>query len=124
MNFRERVEQALEALNRPMSWLANELDMTPEGLKISLDKETVKLSALKKMHTVLNMPLHYYFEHNMYSQSIRGDHNTQQSHSSIAAEPATAYKLELEFLREKVTMLEKQVGDKEEIITLLKTKQA
>jgi len=119
MGFKALVDAELQRQGKTFKWLVQQLDVSTDGLKAGLDNETIKLRDLKKLISVLNMPINTFFEGASF-QSIRGDGNTQANHSNIAAEPEIKYRVVS--LEEKVKLLESQLEDKERIISLLSEK--
>jgi hypothetical protein len=123
MALLQAVENALESRKRTMSWLASEMDRTLEGFKLSLKNETIKYSDLKKMISILDTPIQFFFEGNTTVQKIRGNYNTQASDAMILHDPEAIYKkMEVEGLQKQVALLESQLIDKDKIIELLSNK--
>ncbi|QKJ28463.1 hypothetical protein HQ865_01360 [Mucilaginibacter mali] len=117
IDLKNLIDEELARQGKTFKWLVNELDMSFDGLKAGLAGESIKLRDLKKLISVLNMPIHAFFEEGSTFQSIVGDRNNQANHS-VLNEPVVKY--QVENLQQKVEMLEKQVKDKEEIIQLLR----
>ena len=96
MNLKNWVESALNDINRPLSWLAAEMDRTTEGLKLSIDKETMKFSDLKKMIAILHKPITVQLNGNTTIQSVKGNYNQQNIEGTIN-EPNAKYKYETHY---------------------------
>lgn len=94
------------------------MDRTAEGLKLALINETLKYSDIKKMVQILNVPITILFEQGGTIQKIKGNYNTQASHSQVG-EPELVYKKENELLKEQVEQLKDQLADKAKIIELM-----
>ncbi|KAA8477578.1 hypothetical protein BDE36_0057 [Arcticibacter tournemirensis] len=111
MELKKIVDQLLKQQNRSLSWLAGEMDKTFDGLKLSLVKESIKYSDLKRMSKILKVPASVLF-------------NEDAPKSVVLEEevPYTGLKSELASCRELVEALKSQLSDKEKIINLLDNK--
>ncbi len=89
MSLKSTVDKILDSQQRSLSWLADEMDKTFTGFKMSLVNESIKYSDLKKMVQILNVPISILFEAPKSVQKIYGDHNTQAFNSMIG-EPDVA----------------------------------
>lgn len=102
------VDKLLKEHSRPLSWLAGQMDMTSEGLRLSLIKGSIKYNDLKRMSTVLDVPVSVFF--------------SEHAPDSIASEDKVQYgglKSELASCREVIEALKGQLKDKERIINLI-----
>jgi len=124
MTLRQIVEQLLKDSPKSMADLATEMDRTYDGFKLSLNKESIKYSDLKKLATILNVPIELLFVSGTTNiQSQKGGSYNTMAHSSTLHEPATEYiRKELDGLKKQVTLLESQIVDKDRIIELLSRK--
>jgi hypothetical protein len=107
MNLKQQIENILEGQQRTLGWLAGEMDKTLEGFKLSLTNESIKYADLKKLISILNVPIQTLFADNVNVQIQKGKHNTQANHSWLVHEPDVEYK------KRQVEHLEKQVGQLE-----------
>lgn len=57
MNIKELIESELIEQKRTLTWLSNEMGMSYAGLKLSLSKETLKVSDLKRICKILNVDI-------------------------------------------------------------------
>lgn len=108
MKLKNIVDRLLKEQNRSLSWLAGEMNKTFDGLKLSLVKESIKYSDLKRMSEILHVPASVFFDEPVFE--------------NLLAETATPYsglKNELSSCRELVDALKSQLKDKEKIISLL-----
>ena len=111
MRLKEIVDKALKDKNRSLSWLATEMNKTFDGLKLSLIKESLKYSDIKKMSEILGLPAAYFFE--------------EDGQRNILEEESITYpnlRMELNSCRELCVILKNQLADKEKIIELLSEK--
>ncbi|TKB96872.1 hypothetical protein [Pedobacter cryophilus] len=113
MDLKKIIDEILKQQDKPLSWLALEMEKTYAGFRLSLSNETLKYSDIKKMAEILNVPVSLFFDVNN-TQKIKGNYNSQIS-NSIVSESEAKYKIENEYLKQQIT-------DKEEIIKLLKNK--
>ena len=107
--LKEITDGILKKQNRSLSWLAAEMGKTFDGLKLSLTKESIKYTDLKRMAEILQVSPAVFF-------------NAEPVHFSSAAEDERAaygFKNELQSCRELTEALKSQLKDKEYIIQLL-----
>ncbi|MBK0383555.1 hypothetical protein I5M32_11360 [Pedobacter sp. SD-b] len=116
MDLKKIIDEILKQKEKPLSWLALEMEKTYAGFRLSLSNETLKYSDIKKMAEILNVPVSLFFEVNN-TQKIKGNYNSQIS-SSIVNDSQEKYKTKYEVENE---YLKQQIIDKEEIIKLLKS---
>lgn len=107
MELKNIVDRLLKERNRPLSWLAAEMNKTFDGLKLSLIKGSIKYSDLKRMAEILKVPASVFF----------GEHSQNQFAEEEV--PYQGLKKELASCRELVVALKDQINDKEKIIKLL-----
>jgi hypothetical protein len=118
--LKEIVDNILKDLDKPLSWLGLEMEMTYAGFRGSLLNESLKYGDLKKMAKILNVPISILFEGS--TQKIKGNYNTQIN-SSIVGESEAIYGSKYENILNENLFLKQQIKDKEEIIKLLKNQQ-
>ncbi|MBC7912993.1 MAG: hypothetical protein H7Y07_02620 [Pyrinomonadaceae bacterium] len=108
MELKNIVDTILKDQNRSLSWLAVEMNKTFDGMKLSLVKESIKYTDLKRMAVVLKVPVAAFF-------------NEKEELNLVAEEMPvyTSLKSELGSCRELVKTLKSQIVDKEKIIGLL-----
>ncbi len=111
MELKKIVDQLLKDQNRPLSWLAVEMNKTFDGLKLSLTKESIKYSDLKRMSEILKVPASVFF-----------DEPASENFVSEEEVPYLGLKKELASCRELTEALKSQLNDKEKIINLLSNK--
>ena len=109
------VDEILKEKNRPMSWLAEEMGKTFDGLKLSLIRGSIKYNDIIAMASVLEVSVDVFFpeEVNPYSNP---------KNPNFLGEPITEYasaKNELKNCKEMISILRDQIKDKEKIIALL-----
>jgi len=115
MELKAIVDQLLNEETRSLSWLAKEMRKTPEGLKLSLTKCSIKYTDLKLMSKILKVSPAVFFEDKIVKQKIS---------ESLAEEDVPGYTMmqnDLNSCKELVSTLKSQVKDKEKIIQLLNT---
>jgi hypothetical protein len=113
MVLKEIVDQLLKDENRSLSWLAKEMGKSFDGLKLSLNQESVKYKDLKTMAQKLKVSPGRFFEDKIISQ---------KTSESLIEEDISSYtriKNDLSSCKELVSTLKSQVRDKEKIISLL-----
>lgn len=118
MQLKEIVDDLLKQRNRSLSWLAQQIGKTFDGLKLSLLKESVKYSDVKRIAEVLNVsPGSLFPEHD---EQLQEDNYTDKG--NILEEENFQYgslRKELVACKELTGTLKDQLKDKEKIIELL-----
>ncbi|MBC8053590.1 MAG: hypothetical protein H7Y13_11055 [Sphingobacteriaceae bacterium] len=112
MALKTIVDRRLKEQDRSLSWLAGQIDKTFDGLKLSLLKESLKYSDIKKMAEVLKVPPAYFFE----------EENTIENMVEEEKFEYSSLKTELSSCKELAGTLKSQLADKEKIIELLSLK--
>jgi len=116
MQLKSVVDGLLKEKNRSLSWLAEEMGKTFDGLKLSLVKGSIKYNDLIEMAKVLEVLPAVFFqtEVNIYAT---------ETDISTLAEPREEYggdvKSNLKNCKELLAALKDQLKDKEKIISLL-----
>jgi lambda repressor-like predicted transcriptional regulator len=110
MSLKVIVEEILKEQGRSLTWLAEKVGKTVDGLRLGLMNKSVKYKDLLLMAEVLNVSPCYFF---------RTDEISVGNKKSAFAEPAVEYGDSLKNCRELNAALKDQLKDKERIISLL-----
>jgi len=110
MSLKTIVDGILKDQHRSLSWLAEQMSKTFDGLRLGLIKESIKYKDILLMAQILNVSPCDFFE--LPEKTI----NPKQS---TLAEAAAEYGDNLKNCRELNTTLKDQLKDKERIISLL-----
>ena len=114
MLLKSVVDDLLKEKNRPMSWLAEEMGKTFDGLKLSLIRGSIKYNDLISMSNILEVSPSLFFP----GDSLSG----KTKNNNFLGEPGVKYssaKNDLKNCREMLDALKDQLKDKEKIISLL-----
>jgi hypothetical protein len=111
MLLKDIVDGLLKAENRPLSWLAGEMNMTFDGLKLSLLKGSLKYNDLKRMAVILKVQPEQFFR--------AADDQPGKFTMGEELVTYTSLRNELASCKELVDALKSQLKDKEKIIGLL-----
>jgi len=115
MDIKTIVDTLLKEKDRPMTWLAEQIGRTYDGLRLGLIKKTIKYSDIVKVAKVLEVAPRIFFE----------EHEPvpyKESPVSKLQEEEIKYadlKSNLKNCKEMVTALKDQLKDKEKIISLM-----
>lgn len=109
MSLKDIVYGILKEKRRSVTWLAEEMGRTFDGLRTGLVNESVKYKDMVVMAEVLEVSPSRFFETNEEQLDLQGN---------MVSEASSEYK-SLKSCEELVTTLKKQINDKERIITLL-----
>ncbi|TCD03090.1 hypothetical protein [Pedobacter psychroterrae] len=115
MLLKSVVDELLKEKNRPMSWLAEEMGKTFDGLKLSLTRESIKYNDIIAMAKILEVSVNVLFPEEPHKYSDKKNPN-------FLGEPKAEYssaKNELKNCREMLAALKDQIKDKDKIISLL-----
>ncbi|MBE9600866.1 hypothetical protein [Pedobacter sp. MC2016-24] len=115
MNLKQTVDAILKSKSRSLRWLATEMDKTPDGLKLSLVRHSIKYIDIISMSAILDVPISKFFEPEPASEQ-------DQEKALLAAEQKTEdidLKNSLKAYRELISTLKDQIKDKDRIIKLL-----
>lgn len=115
MFLKNVVDGILKEKNRPMSWLADEMNKTFDGLKLSLVRGSIKYNDLISMSRILEVPPSIFFE----SQPTPYKNPGQIESIADAKGEYNDLKSNLKNCREMLSTLKDQLKDKERIISLL-----
>jgi len=110
------VDGLLKERNRPMSWLAEEMSKTFDGLKLSLIKGSIKYNDLIETAKILEVAPSIFFQTNLATYNLKGIEPQALSESK---ENYSDVKANLKNCREMLAALKEQIKDKETIISLL-----
>lgn len=116
MSLKIMVDGLLKERNRPMSWLAEEMSKTFDGLKLSLIKGSIKYNDLIEMAKILEVSPSVFF------QITPSTYNAKSATPHVLSESKENYsdvKANLKNCREMLATLKEQIKDKEMIISLL-----
>lgn len=109
MTLKAIIDKALKDQNRSMSWLALEMNKTFDGLKLSLVKESIKYTDIKRMAAILKIPASYFFQEEDWIENMVAEEKIEYF----------SLKTELSSCKELTETLKSQLADKERIINLL-----
>ncbi|WP_316790154.1 hypothetical protein [Pedobacter frigoris] len=115
MFLKNVVDGILKEKNRPMSWLADEMDKTFDGLKLGLVRGSIKYNDLIAMAMILKVSPSVFFE------SEPAPYKNQKGNETLAdtKEEYNDLKSSLKNCKEMLSALKDQLKDKEKIISLL-----
>lgn len=115
MHLKNIVDGILKEKSRPMSWLADEMGKTFDGLKLSLVKGSIKYNDIIEMAKTLEVSPAVFFQ----TETVYADYHNE---GSVLAETKENYgdlKGNLKNCKEMLAALKDQLKDKEMIISLL-----
>ena len=115
MALKRIVDELLKEKGRSMTWLAQEMDKTFDGLKLSLTRGSIKYNDIIALSKVLEVPPAIFF------QSPVIPYATKITESLVADQKAeyADLKSNLKNCKEMLTALKDQIKDKDKIISLL-----
>jgi hypothetical protein len=115
MDIKTIVDTLLTEKDRPMTWLAEQIGRTYDGLRLSLIKKTIKYSDIVKMAKVLEVEPRIFFEGHQpvpYKETpVKMLHEEEIKYTDL--------KSSLKNCKEMVSTLKDQLKDKEKIISLM-----
>ena len=115
MFLKQVVDEILKEKTRPLSWLAEEMGKTFDGLKLSLIKGSIKYNDIITMAKVLEVAPSIFFQ----STTLAYDKKNNKSNLTESKSEYNDLKSELKNCKEMVATLKDQLKDKERIISLL-----
>lgn len=118
MSLKIIVEGILKRKTRSMSWLAGQMDKSADGFRLSLMRGSIKFIDLKKMASILDVPIERFF----MEDPQKYDKSKSASRLSEPENEYTDLKTSLKNCKEMNAALKDQLKDKERIITLLSKK--
>lgn len=115
MLLKSIVDGILKERNRPMSWLADEMDKTFDGLKLSLTRGSIKYNDLLTMARVLDVSPAIFFKTDPQPYKASAGNDTLSESKGEYAD----LKANLKNCKEMLATLKDQIKDKDKIIYLL-----
>ena len=115
MFLKHVVDEILKEKTRPLSWLAEEMGKTFDGLKLSLIKGSIKYNDIITMAKVLEVAPSIFFQ----GTTLAYDKKNNKSNLTESKSEYNDLKGELKNCKEMVATLKDQLKDKERIISLL-----
>ena len=115
MFLKNVVDELLKERSRPMSWLAEEMGKTFDGLKLSLTRGSIKYNDIIAMAKILDVSPNVFFP-------SETDSYKDIKNPNFLGEPKAEYasaKNDLKNCREMLAALKEQIKDKDKIISLL-----
>lgn len=115
MVLKNIVDELLKERDRSMTWLAQEMNKTFDGLKLSLTRGSIKYNDIITLSKVLQVPPATFFQttvipyNSKITESLVGDQKGEY----------TDLKNNLKNCKEMLTTLKDQIKDKDKIISLL-----
>jgi hypothetical protein len=116
MSLKNIVDGILKEKSRPMSWLADEMNKTFDGLKLSLIKGSIKYNDIIEMAKTLEVSPAIFFPS---ASNIYASQNNTDSTLNESKENYGDLKGSLKNCKEMLAALKDQLKDKEMIISLL-----
>lgn len=114
MDIKSIVDEILIEKNRTFTWLAEEMNKTFDGLKLSLTRESIKYKDLIAMSKALEVhPTTFFDKDSSYSAANKNRETTD------AKSEYSDLKNNLKNCREMMATLKEQIKDKDKIISLL-----
>ena len=114
MDIKNIVDKLLIEKDRPMTWLADQIGRTYDGLRLSLIRKTIKYSDLVKIAKVLEVAPRIFFEDEPVPYKESPVTKLQEEEIKYAD-----LKGNLKNCKEMVAALKDQLKDKEKIISLM-----
>ena len=112
-----KLEQKRKDFRFSQEKFADEIGMTKNGYQYILKEKDLKVSLLKKISEVLEVPVSYFFDGVEETNSFSIKHNNGNvANGNIIINGETTNKIALE---EKIRNYENQIRDKNKIISLL-----
>ena len=115
MSLKNIVDGILKEKSRPMSWLADEMGKTFDGLKLSLVKGSIKYNDIIEMAKTLEVSPAVFFQ----TETFYADYHNGESILAETKENYGDLKGNLKNCKEMLAALKDQLKDKEMIISLL-----
>ncbi|MFD1629965.1 hypothetical protein [Pseudopedobacter beijingensis] len=119
MQLKPIVDNLLKERGRSLSWLAVQIGKTFDGFRLSLIKESIKYTDLKKMAEILEVSPSVFF------QESTPDNYPDLPESKSLTESVPEYRTvasELNVYKQLTETLKGQLKDKEKIIELLNSR--
>lgn len=122
MRLKDIVDELLKERERSLSWLAQQVGKTFDGFRLSLIKESIKYTDLKKMAATLDVPPSVFFitdikKYKNMKADLKIEENDLESYPKLPS-----FNVEVEMYKELTESLKNQLKDKDKIIQLLSKK--
>ncbi|ADY53384.1 hypothetical protein Pedsa_2845 [Pseudopedobacter saltans DSM 12145] len=118
MKLKDIVDELLRERERSLSWLAQQVGKTFDGFRLSLIKESIKYTDLRRMAEVLEVPPSVLFISDIKYLKKKEDlkilEDQETSYTRLSADE--------EMQKEFIESLKNQIKDKNRIIELLSKK--
>jgi hypothetical protein len=111
MTLKELVDRELMHKKRSRSWLAREMEMTPDGLRLSLVRESIKYADIVRVCKILGVKAGVLFEEGEVEGEVVMSRNAPQNGDRFKDS------------EEMIRLLKALVKDKERIIALMSKQQ-
>jgi len=117
MKLKDIVDDLLKERERSLSWLAQQVGKTFDGFRLSLIKESVKYTDLKKIAEVLEISPNVLFGIGVKYTLENGEFKTEEF-----GQKYTISNSQVEMYKQLTESLKNQLKDKDKIIELLTKK--
>jgi len=118
----ERIKQARIRKNYTMEYMAHELGISEKGyqnIEYNINKG-ITIQRLQEIANILEMNWLELLKNDKKYTQINGDNSSHSNHLNLYSPEAALFQ-ENQFLKEKITLLEKRISDLEELNAVLKT---
>lgn len=117
------IKDLADRQNISLKDLAEELNMTPDGLQKMMKRNSTKTETLEKIAGILGVQAGIFFDgYNSANQLINGDGNTASIFGNITAEDIANKNKEINHLKVLLTEKERIIEEKERLIQILISK--
>lgn len=117
------IKDLADRQNISLKDLAEELDMTPDGLQKMMKRNSTKTETLEKIAGILGVQAGIFFDgYNSANQLINGDGNTASIFGNITAEDMANKDKEIIHLKALLSEKERIIEEKERLIQILMSK--
>lgn len=117
------IKDLADRQNISLKDLAEELDMTPDGLQKMMKRNSTKTETLEKIAGILGVQTGIFFDgYNSANQLINGDGNTASIFGNITAEDMANKDKEIIHLKALLSEKERIIEEKERLIQILMSK--
>lgn len=117
------IKDLADRQNISLKDLAEELDMTPDGLQKMMKRNSTKTETLEKIAGILGVQAGIFFDgYNSANQLINGDGNTASIFGNITAEDMVNKDKEIIHLKALLSEKERIIEEKERLIQILMSK--
>lgn len=117
------IKDLADRQNISLKDLAEELNMTPDGLQKMMKRNSTKTETLEKIAGILGVQAGIFFDgYNSANQLINGDGNTASIFGNITAEDMVNKDKEIIHLKALLSEKERIIEEKERLIQILMSK--